>query len=70
LTKTAYVKRGAVIKVNEEGAEAAVATAIIRESLSSYLKGVVTNMSFTYLIKDRASGIILFIGHIVDPSEA
>jgi len=81
LTRMAIVKRGsiyvdrvihqAVIKVNEKGTEAAAATVIIiRASLPSYLEEVVIDKPFIYLIRDKTSGVILFIGHVVDPSEA
>ncbi|KAK3756499.1 hypothetical protein RRG08_061559 [Elysia crispata] len=61
----------AFIKVNEEGTEAAAATAVVMAPT-----GVLMNFSifsadhpFLYLIKDnRANGLILFLGAIVDPT--
>ncbi|RUS68399.1 hypothetical protein EGW08_023839 [Elysia chlorotica] len=61
----------AFIKVNEEGTEAAAATAVVMAPT-----GILANFSvftadhpFLYLIKDnRTDGFVLFIGAIVDPT--
>ncbi|MBF0531476.1 MAG: serpin family protein [Candidatus Omnitrophica bacterium] len=63
----------AFVEVNEEGTEAAAATVVMM------LKGTVTHMSvppkifqadhpFLFIIQDRKTGLILFIGRVNDPS--
>ena len=81
LTKMANVNVGdiwvdkvihqAVIKVSEEGTEAAAATAIIvvKESIPIVDERIVVNKPFIYLLWDRGSNAILFIGHVVNPTE-
>jgi serpin B len=81
LTRMAYVQKGelyvdkvvhqAVVKVNEKGTEAAAATAVIAKVLSQplYQEEVIINKPFTFIIRDRESKIILFIGHVINPSE-
>lgn len=56
----------AVVKTDEDGTEAAAATAVTldRGSASEYLE---VNRAFVYLIRDRATGSILFIGRIGNP---
>lgn len=79
LTRMANVARGAifvsdvihqaVIRVNEKGTEAAAATAIIIiESALHYEVEVIINKPFFYILRDRESKVILFIGHVVDPN--
>jgi len=62
----------AYVEVNEEGTEAAAATAVIMK-LSAVLdepKTPVFNADhpFIYLIREKASGNILFIGRMSDPT--
>ncbi|GFR58703.1 leukocyte elastase inhibitor [Elysia marginata] len=60
----------AFIKVNEEGTEAAAATAMIMAptGVPPSFTLFMADHPFLYLIKDnRADGLILFIGAIVDP---
>jgi len=58
----------AVIKVNEKGAEAAAVTAIIiATSAPAYQLEIVLNRPFIFILRDKASGTILFIGHVVNP---
>jgi serpin B len=61
----------AVIKVNEKGTEAAAATAVIAKVLSQplYQEEVIIDKPFTFIIRDGESKIILFIGHVINPSE-
>ncbi|PMQ01177.1 MAG: serine/threonine protein phosphatase [Dictyoglomus sp. NZ13-RE01] len=58
------------IEVNEEGTEASAATAVILE-LKAVYKPIVfkADRPFIFLIRDRRTGIILFIGRIVNPLE-
>jgi serine protease inhibitor len=81
LTRMAHVQKGdlyvdkvvhqAVIKVNEKGTEAAAATAVIAKVLSQplYQEEVIINKPFIFIVRDRESKIILFIGHVINPSE-
>jgi serine protease inhibitor len=80
LTRMADIARGsiwvdkvihkAVIKMNEKGTEAAAATAIIiYTSAPVYSVEVVVDKPFIYILRDRDSKAILFIGHVVDPSK-
>lgn len=54
----------AVIEVNEEGAEAAAATAIVsgRSSILPDIKHFTCNRPFFYFIRDNSSENILFMG--------
>jgi len=55
------------ITVNEEGSEAAAATSV-GISVTSVSPSFVVNRPFVYLIRERVSGTILFMGTINDPS--
>ncbi len=61
----------AVIKVNEEGTEAAATTVIVivRGPLQADEK-VVVNKPFIYVLRDKETNTILFIGHIINPIES
>jgi serpin B len=61
------VKHKTFVEVNEEGTEAAAATSvgIIRTSLPPQMR---VDRPFIFLIRERTSGAILFIGKITDPS--
>ena len=60
----------AFIKVNEAGTEAAAATAVIVGETGIPPQGPDINLDrpFIYLIQDRPTGQILFVGRVVDPS--
>ncbi|MBN1306357.1 MAG: serpin family protein [Chitinispirillaceae bacterium] len=60
----------AFISVDEEGTEAAAATAVVLVWESTGADDVVFNANrpFIYLIRDRKTGMILFMGRVVDPS--
>jgi len=59
------------IDVNEEGSEAAAATAVAIE-LTSVGPGstskIELNKSFVFAIREKHTGAILFLGQLVDPS--
>ncbi len=55
----------AFIEVNEEGTEAAAATAVLMKRGGPVFRA---NRPFLFLIRERATGSILFMGRIVDPS--
>jgi serpin B len=57
----------AFVSVNEYGTEAAAATAVI-VGLTGVPMHVDVNKPFIFLIRDRETGAILFIGRVVDPS--
>ena len=60
----------AVIEVNEEGSEAAAATAveIVETSLPPEPEIIVINRPFIFLIREKHSGTILFAGKLMDPA--
>ncbi len=67
-TKSLYVGaivHKAFVEVNEEGTEAAAATGVVVRvaSTTSFL----ADHPFFFLIRDNASGSILFMGRVVDP---
>lgn len=64
-----YVKQDAVIKIDEEGTEAAAVTSIGIEATSVFVPEFTfrADRPFLYFIRDNASGVILFAGQIVNP---
>ncbi|MBF0569788.1 MAG: serpin family protein [Candidatus Omnitrophica bacterium] len=61
------------IKVNEEGTEAAAATAVTMEDKAVFLeeappKVFYADRPFIFMIQDRRSGQILFMGRVTDPA--
>ena len=57
----------AFVSVNEYGTEAAAATAVIVNEFG-VPNHIEINKPFIFLIRDRETGAILFIGRIIDPS--
>lgn len=56
------------IEVNEEGSEAAAASGMIAISRMAVLyPQVIVDHPFLYLIRNRKSGIILFMGRVMNP---
>lgn len=64
------VKHKAVIKAHEKGTEAAAAAAIIMPTAIIPVKTVVVDKPFIYMLVDKTSKIILFLGHVVNPVQA
>jgi serpin B len=69
-TRTLFISKvihQAFIEVNEEGTEAAGATAVVidRESVGPTF---IANHPFLFLIRDNVTHSILFLGRVVDPS--
>lgn len=60
----------AFVKVNEAGTEAAAATAVIVGDTGLPPEGptVVLDRPFVYLIQDKPTGQVLFVGRVTDPS--
>jgi len=56
----------AFVKVDEEGTEAAAATAVVTKRGGGIVARV--DHPFLFLIRDRRTGAILFLGRVVDPS--
>ena len=65
-----YVLHKAFIDVNEEGTEAAAATAVIMKGRSLPASPVVVRADhpFIFLIRDNDTGSILFMGRVTDPT--
>ena len=65
------VVQKAFVEVNEEGTEAAAATAAIfmGRSARPQTKRFTCDRPFMFLIRDNLSGMILFSGHVTDPSK-
>lgn len=58
----------AFIEVNEAGSEAAAATAVVVNNESAG-PGFYANHPFVFLIRDNATGAVLFLGRVSDPTE-
>jgi serpin B len=62
------VVHGAFVEVNEEGTEAAAATGGVVSATSVRIPEMFTaDHPFLYLIRDRETGCILFMGRLSDP---
>jgi len=66
----AAVLHKAFVAVDEEGTEAAAATAVVIKTESEPLSPVevIINRPFIFLIRDIDTGAILFVGRVLDPS--
>ena len=59
----------AFVDVNEEGTEAADATGVVIQGKSLQIKPVFrADHPFVYLIRDRKTGSVLFVGRLADPT--
>ena len=64
------VVQKAFIEVNEDGAEAAAATAGIMMMRAMPMNPQFTcDRPFMFLIRDNVTGMILFSGHVTDPTK-
>jgi len=56
--------------VDEEGTEAAAATAVVMKRLSMPEEPVVVTVDhpFLFLIRDIETGTVLFVGRVLDPT--
>jgi serine protease inhibitor len=57
----------AYVKVDEEGTEAAAATAVVAGTTSSGPPGFVVDRPFVFAIRDKLTNSILFLGRVDDP---
>ena len=60
------VEHEAFIEVDEQGTRAAAATG--GAMAASHGPTVMVNKPFLYVVRDRGSGAVLFIGRVLDPS--
>ena len=63
-----HVVHQAYIDVNEEGTEAAAATGVVMRESMPILEVFRADHPFIFTIWDRDTGLILFIGRVMDPS--
>ncbi len=60
----------AFVKVDEEGTEAAAATAVIMEKMAAMPRNIFkADHPFIFIIQERETGNILFMGGVVDPRQ-
>ena len=62
------VIHNAFVDVNEEGTEAAAATAVVMKANGSRPPVFCADRPFIFLIRDRVTGSVLFIGRVTDPA--
>lgn len=70
-TKLLYIDKvihQAFVEVNEEGTEAAAATAVVKGILSAMPPVFRADHPFIFLIQQKETGNILFMGRVVDPT--
>jgi serpin B len=62
----------AFVEVNEEGTEAAAATAVIMTKATAVMPSVIftADHPFIFLIQEKSTGEILFLGKVTDPTAA
>jgi len=63
------VKHKATVDVNEEGTEAAAATSV-GIGLTSLPPSIVVDHPFLFVIRERLSGTILFMGRVMNPAQS
>lgn len=69
--KISDVFHKAFIEVNEQGTEAAAATAVVVATKSvHFVKSFIANRPFLFLIREKSTGTILFMGRVVDPTKS
>jgi serine protease inhibitor len=55
-------------RLGEQGTEAAAATAVPVASKLDVMSPMIVDRPFLFLIRDRETGAILFLGHVLDPT--
>ncbi|MFO0547006.1 MAG: serpin family protein [Polyangiaceae bacterium] len=68
----AEVVQKSYLRIDEKGTEAAAATAILTKATSAVMtdKEFIADHPFLFFLRDRASGAILFMGRVTDPSRS
>ena len=73
LYKDLYISKvihQAYVAVDEEGTEAAAATAVIMREMSVMLENIFrADHPFMFIIQEKDTGNILFLGRVVDPTK-
>ncbi|MEM2089737.1 MAG: serpin family protein [Candidatus Pacearchaeota archaeon] len=64
-----FVIHQAYVKVDEKGTEAAAATAVTMVMTTQKMKEFKADRPFIFIIQEKITGNILFIGRIVDPTK-
>ena len=60
----------AFVEVNEEGTEASAATCFdVEDCADEDVPEFTCDRPFMFLIRDKSSGMILFVGQVMDPSK-
>jgi serpin B len=67
--KIDQIYHDAYVKVDEEGTEAAAATAVVMVVKSAMPSSFNANHPFAFAIVDNETGLILFMGKVVDPTK-
>ena len=62
------VKHKAFVEVNEEGTEAAAATSVGIAPTSAGPPSLIIDRPFVFMIREKYSGTILFMGKVMDPT--
>lgn len=68
-TQIKYVIHQSFVDVNEEGTEAAAATATAVQRGIEIPESFYANHPFIFIIRDRTNGAILFMGKVMDPTK-
>ncbi len=63
-----HVVHQAFVEVNEEGTEAAAATGVVVVESAPMLDVFNADHPFVFTIRDRGTGLMLFMGRVMDPS--
>lgn len=63
-----HVVHQAYVDVNEKGTEAAAATGVVMVESAPILEVFNADHPFVFAIRDRGTGLILFMGRVMDPS--
>jgi len=58
----------ATIAVDEHGTVAAAATGVLESTVGVFAEPLVVDRPFVFAIRDAATGTILFLGRVLDPS--
>ncbi len=60
----------AFVGVDESGTEAAAATGVLVSDTSAPGRTITVDRPFVFFIRDRGTGTLLFVGHVVDPTQS